>query len=297
MKNILIAVILLLPLNLWAQELNSKKFNTTENSTFECLYSYTISGKNYNGEEFKDLYNVILQAGAKVSKFWDYGAYLADSVEFFAESDQIEVDAYRKRLRMQINYYDSEIFTNFPSGQITENGIIGLDYYKYSEPKENIEWTLASDTTTVLSQKCYKATLNYGGRIWTAWYAPSIPSSYGPWKLSGLPGLVLRAEDNSGMFAFEAISIRAVELPIFEDVSLQRNKIKAAKFHKAKVIHEYNPYNFDIERVQEVMVYSKQNGGGILYDGILVREYANGYNSLEVVTLKESEIPELVRTK
>ena len=39
------------------------------------------------------------------------------------------------------------------------------------------------------------------------WFTPDIPVSEGPWKLHGLPGLILQAEDSEHWFSFVCIEI------------------------------------------------------------------------------------------
>ncbi len=58
-----------------------------------------------------------------------------------------------------------------------------------------MEWTIANDLTkNILGYECIMAQTDYHGRKWTAWFSPEIPVHEGPWKLHGLPGIVLRAE-------------------------------------------------------------------------------------------------------
>ena len=42
---------------------------------------------------------------------------------------------------------------------------------------------------------------------WTVWFAPEIPLQEGPWKLCGLPGLILEACESSGQHSFTATGI------------------------------------------------------------------------------------------
>ncbi len=58
-----------------------------------------------------------------------------------------------------------------------------------------LEWRIDTLRQTVLGFVCYRATTRYGGREWQAWFAPEIPIPAGPWKLRGLPGLILCAQD------------------------------------------------------------------------------------------------------
>jgi GLPGLI family protein len=68
-------------------------------------------------------------------------------------------------------------------------------------------WELQSDTMTLLGQLCQKATTNYRGRSYIAWFANTIPFQVGPWKFVGLPGLVLKISDTKNNFDFECIEL------------------------------------------------------------------------------------------
>ena len=55
------------------------------------------------------------------------------------------------------------------------------------------------------------ATADFCGRHWTAWFATDIPVSDGPWKLGGLPGLILEAYDKGHQYTFTAVGLERVK--------------------------------------------------------------------------------------
>ena len=65
-----------------------------------------------------------------------------------------------------------------------------------------------------LGYDCIMATANYHGRNWNAWFTPEVPMNTGPWKLLGLPGLILEAVDSTGQHHFTANGIQSVNMPI-----------------------------------------------------------------------------------
>lgn len=85
----------------------------------------------------------------------------------------------------------------------------GMEQYVVEEPIENIDWTIVEDSVKkVLGYDCIMATADYHGRKWTAWFTPEIPLQAGPWKLAGLPGLILEADADNGVYSFVATGIQ-----------------------------------------------------------------------------------------
>ena len=70
---------------------------------------------------------------------------------------------------------------------------LGFDYVK--DNTIDIPWDIAEETKMIGIYKVQKATAHFRGRDYTAWFTPQIPLPYGPWKLVGLPGLILEAYD------------------------------------------------------------------------------------------------------
>lgn len=93
-------------------------------------------------------------------------------------------------------------------------------------------WTIASDTATLCGYLCQKAMATYGGREYEAWFTPSIPISDGPWKLCGLPGLVLTAHDTDSCFVFQAIGLERTEDTYIMKDNTEFNPVDVEEFNK-----------------------------------------------------------------
>lgn len=70
-----------------------------------------------------------------------------------------------------------------------------------------ISWELLNETKNINSFSCQKAIGNFRGRTYTVWFTNDIPVSLGPWKLNGLPWLILEATDSLNQFQFFAEKI------------------------------------------------------------------------------------------
>lgn len=83
--------------------------------------------------------------------------------------------------------------------------------YKYDEDKPIMNWEIREDTTVISGILCQKATTSFGGRKWTAWFAPSVGINEGPYKFSGLPGLIFNIYDEKKYWVMELMRIRNID--------------------------------------------------------------------------------------
>ena len=132
------------------------------------------------------------------------------------------------------------IFKNYPQKGLQTVDYPSVDFFQYQEPMGQ-EWDLIEGDTVVLEHPCQKAKCHYHGKEWTAYYATDIPMSEGPWKLCGLPGLILRAYDSDGAFVFNCIEIHQ---NVGEQLSMMDEKKKIMKpeqVHKLVELIDENP--------------------------------------------------------
>lgn len=112
------------------------------------------------------------------------------------------------KLGLKSSKQNYKVLKNFPSrGKLTYTDK-AVKTFKYVEDMECPSWKILEGDTTICEYPCQKAKTLFRGRTWTVWFTPEIPISDGPWKLYGLPGLILQAVDATGSFTFQCTAIR-----------------------------------------------------------------------------------------
>jgi GLPGLI family protein len=132
-------------------------------------------------------------------------------------------DAQKELSKVPRSFLDFRIYKNYPQkGILTYTNRVITNYYKYEETMEKPQWTLQKETKEIIDHKCQKATTYFKGRTWTVWYTSEIPVQEGPWKLWGLPGLILEAQDSDSLYHFLAIGLKKTNA---SPISLYKRKI------------------------------------------------------------------------
>ncbi|WP_300691073.1 GLPGLI family protein [Chryseobacterium sp.] len=81
---------------------------------------------------------------------------------------------------------------------------VSMSLLMYKEPVIK-NWKLIDETKIINTITCKKAEVNFKGRNWIAWYSLEIPLPYGPYKFSGLPGLIVKITDDKEEYDFELV--------------------------------------------------------------------------------------------
>jgi GLPGLI family protein len=101
--------------------------------------------------------------------------------------------------------------------------------YYYDDPYPDIKWNITNEVKEIARFKCTKATGTYKGRTYHAWFTTEIPLEGAPWKLQGLPGLVLEAYDSRQQVQF---LFNGMEKNINTDFVMSDQPAKAIKTTK-----------------------------------------------------------------
>lgn len=110
----------------------------------------------------------------------------------------------------------TEVYKNLKNGRMTVTTRIKVpraDVFFYEEPTPMLAWTFKQEMKQIYGYHCQKATTRYLGRNYEVWYTMDIPMSNGPWKLGGLPGMILEAYDTQRHYVFDCVGIEKLKKP------------------------------------------------------------------------------------
>ena len=243
MKRLLVIhLFLLFPFFLYGQGAKNKygmqnKVTVVDTAMLECIYYYLASDPVLNESRESPM---MLQIGKQLSKYMDYGRFQQDSTFNYYNVEEMTFQEYMNLARKFVSE-PTYIIKDMVGGGLEFHGHVFMDYYIYEESKPAFGWTLTDDTLTVCGRPCHGATATFRGREWRAWYADEIPLSNGPWKFSGLPGLILKIEDSTREHVFTAVSIRKGASDITQ-VDHQDFKTNRVWFNNALKEYRMNPH-------------------------------------------------------
>lgn len=145
-------------------------------------------------------------------------------------------------------------------GEMVYKGTVTQPQSYYEEPISNLDWEMLPGDSTICGYPCQKARVTFRGRTWTVWYTLELPYSDGPWKLCGLPGLILKAEDSKRDFLFSAYRISQVDLPTWKLSTRSFQKTTPSKYaaHVISVFADMKTSGF-VKNMDGSITFSSEN--------------------------------------
>lgn len=216
---------------------------TLADETMEFVYDYRCCVDTTGQlEDNISSDNMLLQIGPDgLSKFSSYKNLTVDSILMRSSQEQIVDAAVEGKLS---NGEFMTIYKNYPSGKLTHTEKICQDWFRYEEDMPSFDWELTDSVTNVLGYECHGARCRFRGREWTAFYTEDIPLSEGPWKLHGLPGLIMKASDDKGHYTFECIGIKSKADRPITIYKVPFNNVKRSEYYDTRHRYEVNPYAY-----------------------------------------------------
>jgi len=152
--------------------------------------------------------NMALLLGKNSSVYKSYDKQLQDALfkkqvkEAMANSPDGNIQIHRQSTGSPAQYYQFPGEKKFYSKES-----LVINSYLIEDALPVIDWKVSGDTASFGGLHCQKATTHFKGRDYTAWFCPDMPFHAGPWKLNGLPGVILEAYDakKDVVFKFDGI--------------------------------------------------------------------------------------------
>lgn len=146
------------------------------------------------------------------------------------------------------NYYK-----DIPSSKMSFMVYTNQKLFAVEENTPTVDWTITQDAKEIMGLQCQKATGDFKGRTYEAWFTSQLPYSNGPWKLGGLPGLIVEASDTKKEVVFKMVS--------FENASGTQVPMEIPESASKTTQKEFNQYKEALERDRQAMIGSTSAGG------------------------------------
>ncbi|CAK7023540.1 MAG: hypothetical protein PETM_00962 [Petrimonas sp.] len=254
---------------------------------------YTFTQKDYTRESLSSRTDTMaLDIGPNLSEFYDMTAIAKDSLKYsvfqpakvksvtLIKNPHIAESAINSNLNGNNNVFSPNSYISFTifkdrdenhvytlDKELRIGGIsVFLDEEIYPQ-----QWIIESDTINILNYPCHIASTKFRGREYEVYFTQEIPVNEGPWKLYGLPGLILAAKTTDGIFSFKAIGIQEIN-----DRSLSIPDVR-----NSEVIKDIKQYNEFIQSKAKTESYIFENKGNITI--------ANKFSSKKIILLETEE--------
>lgn len=194
---------------------------------YMVVYNHTIRTTDAASNPVEETSQLAAIRGSKVTYQGEYFHTLTQLARDWSKENQLGEFAARA---MNI----PTILLGYPEGMMTTIDKIIPQRYTVDGELPQIDWQIDEDTMTISGYACQKAVGRYAGRTWICWYTESVPLLIGPWKLCGLPGLVVKAQDSDSIHCFQFRGLLKRDVVIRYRESNQRKHIQQSDFVKQR---------------------------------------------------------------
>lgn len=186
---------------------------------------------------------MVLLVGDSTSLFFSKNAFVRDSIMASFKGDNPDMSRMMAAIQSAPkSLFSYEVIKRNNSQQIVFQEKVFMDKLAYTEPLPAVKWNITNETATRADYPCQKATTSYGDRDYEAWFTFQIPIQDGPYKFSGLPGLIVEMYDSEDQYHFTLIGLEKVtsgEIAVSEKKLLSVSK---EKFTEMKADFSENPF-------------------------------------------------------
>lgn len=234
MRNILIILFLLNTSIFFAQ--NNKSYNYGK-----IVYERVL---NFDSNPKTTTFNLFFNP--KFSVFYENKIETKENAVLKPSSD----DEFDLSFDVKFNGSKYIVLTNFEKDSIKSQVSLFKEgkqrTYIVDEKINKIKWKIENVFKVINDLKTQKAIGEFRGRKYIAWFTNEIPVKYGPWKLNGLPGLILNVHDSKNEVMF---NVKSLKIPF----NLNSETKEDFKFNSNFKVIQLNEYvQLKQQQVEEV---------------------------------------------
>ncbi|WP_169584735.1 GLPGLI family protein [Riemerella columbina] len=179
---------------------------------------------------------IVTDVNSKTVKSFSYEFVKYDSINKNSKSLYFATPPFEERFARVIG---TNTYMNY------ENLLQNVYAYKTND---KMEWKIKNEFKNIGLYRAQKAECNFGKRKWVAWFTQEIPLPYGPYKFSGLPGMILEVNDELKSYIFSFVQNINIQEE-FDTSNFLENyyhmkpvKIDYSKIKKIKIDYYLDPY-------------------------------------------------------
>ena len=263
MKMKLLTTLFALALAVSVQAQTNDSIDTAQ---FAAIYDYTVRTQDDEGTDVCDSIQVAVQVGQRVTKSMPGSHYQARK----SYASQAEFRNLIGTQHLETLTHMPTVWINHPEGTTTVREKVFPREFEGHEPTPSLDWTLTDDTLTINGYLCLRAETTFRDIRWEVWYTEEVPSSVGPWRLRGLPGLIVKATGNAHTFTLAELRHETSAITYASDIKIERmkypkllkyrNEVFGSKQYPKNPLH-YLPANTDMG-IEHVTVVKNESGNG-----------------------------------
>lgn len=256
---------------------NAQEAKETANRFF---YELTFKPKKDSAKLDKLI--TILDITPKKSIYQDYTIPSQDSIIKLAVEEMEKAKTWKdisKLIRMPKFAY--KIVKTYPEMKEQYIDRVSMNLFGYDDPVK-FTWNILPEKQKIGEYNTQKATTEYGGRTWTAWFSSDIPFQDGPYKFYGLPGLIVKIEDTEKNYSWMLSGNKKIanydELSYSDKINAKygvSNTVTPTtkeKFDKAYASFKQDPMTEIRQRITPEMMNMKMPGSDVTIGDALKRQ-------------------------
>lgn len=205
----------------------------SQNQRFYYKYQFQTDSTDVDSKREELMTLDILEKG---SRYYSENVFLNDSIMNAEFKKRAATNDFSSTVNMSdkhkgvIRY---KVLKTYPDFSVTSLMNLNMQDYQVNDTRK-LRWKILPDKEKIGEWNTQKATTEFAGRKWTAWFSTDIPIQDGPYKFYGLPGLIIKMEDASKTHVMQLEGVKKNVLPrdysvgfIHQEVKIDDKKLKS----------------------------------------------------------------------